>query len=765
MRSKIVSYKLITIILLNVVFPFLLSGSEVRQESDNKIRQGIRLHTHLLVNPSDLNENQLGLIRQKQIPVAFFASVSNADIIKKLQPELLNPDSLLVLITDDNLSISGTVEIKTGEADWLDLPADLENHRQKLSCNEFLSVNITADSLPADSLIMNLWGHSGKKPNFIHAKPALVDSCISLIDRLNKRQLIFGVIRDNGRLLSDVSWKDLPERKTNGFFCFPVIWSGGAPLAPYKAGYQFSPDIVLPSPENLKNLKIFNAVKLDPDFGLTDQFVFASKMRNPARGNDEEIIQYNTQFVRDNEKGKCAFFSGKAYIDGGLKSRVALKPNFSITAWIKPTELGQNNCILGKGRDFVLKIHEGELTFTVQGVKDYHSAKTRIPLNQWSFISLVHTGADNVISFYLNGKLTEKISLLKPYIASDYTMLIGSNLWEEFFVGYMKEIKIWDRELNADEIGKQYQINPIRSQFLSSGLILIILLFLGGGTAWAVRRNRKKKRVKFNSAQKAASQVKKQVIPDDPGSTKEQICCFGGLKVIDSEGKDISKKFSPKLKQLFVLILLHSLGGQKGISSKEMSDLLWPGMSPQNSKNIRGTNIQNLKMLLSGCTGFKLVFKDKLWLLEFDEGYFIDFALVENWLNNEENKDSAIAIEQIQKILAILRKGTLLPNMGESWLDAVIDRTSNRIVEYGQQLCQVLTDEKLDNLVLEIAEVISINDPLNEPALRKKISILTRQGKLGLAHTVFDNFVKLYFELYREKYPGDFKSMVSPDIL
>lgn len=763
MRSKIASYKLISIILLNVVFPFLLSGSEVLQESDDKIRQGIRLNAHLLVNPSDLNENQLDLIRQKQIPVAFLASASNTDIIKKLQPGLLSTDSLLVLLTDDNLSIPGAVVIKPGEADGLDLPADLENHRQKLSCNEFLRINITSDSLPADSLIMNLWGHSGKKPNFIQVKKSLVDSCIGLINRLNKRQIIFGVIRDNGRLLSDVSWKDLPERKTNGFFCFPVIWSGGASLSPYKAGYQFSPDIVLPSPENLKNLKVFNAVKLDPDFGLTDQFVFTSKMRNPARGNDEEIIQYNTQFVRDNEKGKCAFFSGKAYVDGGLKSRTALKPNFSITAWIKPTELGQNNCILGKGREFVLKIHEGELTFTVQGVKDYHSVKTRIPLNQWSFISLIHTGSDNVISFYLNGELTEKIKLLTPYVGSDYTMLIGSNLWEEFFVGYMKEIKIWDRELNAEEIGKQYQINPIRAQFISSGLIWIIFLLLGVGTAWAVLRNRKKKRVKFSSAQKAASAVKNQVIPDEPGSSKEQICCFGGLKVIDSEGKDISKKLSPKLKQLFVLILLHSLGGQKGISSKEMSDLLWPGMSPQNAKNIRGTNIQNLKMLLSNCGGFKLAFKDKLWLLEFDEGYFIDFALVENWLNKEENNDSPVAIEQLQKILAVLKKGTLLPNMGESWLDAFIDRTSNRIVEYGQQLCQILTDEKQDNLVLEIAEVISINDPLNEPALRKKINILTRKGKLGLAHTVFDNFVKLYFELYREKYPADFKTLISAE--
>ena len=58
-------------------------------------------------------------------------------------------------------------------------------------------------------------------------------------------------------------------------------------------------------------------------------------------------------------------------------------------------------------------------------------------------------------------------------------------------------------------------------------------------------------------------------------------------------------------------------------------------------------------------------------------------------------------------------------------------------------------------------KVISLNDPLNEPALRKKISILTRQGKLSLAHSVFDNFAKLYSELYQGKYTGDFKSLVA----
>jgi hypothetical protein len=102
--------------------------------------------------------------------------------------------------------------------------------------------------------------------------------------------------------------------------------------------------------------------------------------------------------------------------------------------------------------------------------------------------------------------------------------------------------------------------------------------------------------------------------------------------------------------------------------------------------------------------------------------------------------------------------------MSESWVDPYIDRMSNRIIEFGLNLFRLLPEEKYDALLLEVAEVISINDLLNEPALRKKISILTRQGKLSLAHSVFDNFGKLYFELYQEKYSIDFKSLVNSEV-
>jgi len=760
------SYKFILIILLNV-FPLLLVAES--QDHQDNVRQTQRLLSHLFINPEDLSQQQFDSLLQTQIPLAFLASGEISEKLHGLIARIPKERLPVVVVTEGKVQISGNdspeiIVLTDSDLDRISIRDDAETIKKKLSCKEFLWMVVDSDSIPSVDFFNGLWEQTGKMPNFIQVNPHSMIESADLVSKLNDCQKIFGVVRDGDRLLSGVSWKDLPNRETNGFFSFPISLSGSLPLSPYKAGFQFSPDIVLPSPENLRNPKVFNAVQLDPDFGLTDQYLFSKKINNQKRQNDNEIIPYDIGFVRDKTRGNCAFFSGKAYVDGGLRSRMALKSNFSMTGWIRPTELGANNCILGKGKDFVLKIHQGKLTFTVQGVKDYYSAKTPIPVNQWSFISLVHTGSKNCISFYLNGKLTEKISLLTPYVDSDYTMLIGSNLWEEYFVGYMSEIKIWDRELNEDEIWNEYRSVNTTKQPISTAWLFGLIFVLGVFGFYLRRRFFRKDRTEFN--QKLKSSLSLVPLPFSAGETPgscEHICCFGGLKVIGADGKDVSKKFSPKIKQLFVLILLHSIGGRKGVGSKDLSDCLWPGMSPQNAKNIRGTNIQNLKALLSSCSGIKLVFRDKLWLLEIADSYFIDYAFVEARLNERVLTDVELLANRLPKLLSILKKGPLFSNMNESWVDQYVDRMSNRIIEYGLNLFRLLPEKKFDALLLEVAEVISINDLLNEPALRKKISILTRQGKLSLAHSVFDNFTKLYFELYREKYSGDFKSLVDTE--
>ena len=735
-------------------------------ELPDSVRISIRLKSHILLHPEQLGPSQLDLIFQENIPLAFLFSGSSNDELDRLMATI-PAKNLPVMIISEEESLnqskipSGIFFLNSRNMDKFRTSENQESQLEQLTCNELLWMIADSDSFPSADYFVGFWERTGKLPNFIQVDSQNIRKAAAIVSNLNSQPKIFGVIRNGNDLLADVSWKDFPHRRTNGYFSFPTSSLSSLALAPYKAGYQFSPDIILPSPENLRNMKVFNVVPLDPDFGLTDHYIFSKKIQNLKRKNDDEIINYGLDFKGDKTWKNCAYFSGNAYADCGLMSRSALKPNFSITAWIKPTELGQNNCIIGKGKDFVLKIHDGLLTFTVQGIKDYYSEKTQIPVNQWTFIGLVHSVADNQISFYMNGERTETISLLTPYVQSDYTMLIGSNLWEEFFAGFIHEIKIWDRELNEDQVRNEFLSSKDGQNPVSAGYIIGIIILFGVLGFILFRQIRRKRSAKtLVKPLPVALPNQKTETASSFQDASEKINCFGGLKVINSEGKDISLKFSPKIKQLFVLILLHSGLREKGISSKKLSDHLWPGMSVPKAKNIRGTNIQNLKSLLASCSEIKLVFQDKLWKFEFADGYFIDLFHVEAKLNETLTSDIENIKKELPELLLILKKGTLFPNMSESWVDPYVDRMSDRIIEFGLKIFRLLPEEKFESVLLDMAEVISINDPLNEPALRRKISILIRQGKLSLAHSVFDNFIKLYFEIYKEKYPNDFRSLV-----
>lgn len=736
---------------LSVFLYSLVSLGQIAELDPDSLSRSLLFRSHLLLKPSQLSPELADSMKRSQIPLAVLLADEKAD--DHLKALLASFPERCILVSSSNQAFPNCIAVQSGK---------LEKYGSA-GKSAYQWVESLPDTLWNFQALVQIWEREGRMPVFISAPEGKELRNARLVGQLNRQPKIFGVVRNGDQLLAHVFWKDFPDRNTSGYFSFPIDELKNVAYAPYKPGYRFSPDIILPSPENVLNLKVFNALPLDHDFGLTDEFRFAGKVRNVTRNNDEEITRYGISFGSDTQKGECAFFSGKAYLDGGLKSRAALKPNFTITAWIKPTELGNNNCILGKGKNFVLKIHRGQLTFTVQGVKDYHSPQIPIPANQWSFVSLVHSSAENLVRFYLNGELTDEVKLLSPYTATDNTVLIGSNLWEEFFKGYMAEIKIWERELNSDEIKVEYRrsqsaVGKPKMAWIAGVVLLVGIL----GVGFRMRNVRKKSKPELIAVKEAPRTAVVQNVK--PECIAERITCFGGLKVIGADGADVSKKMSPKIRQLFALILLHSVGSQKGISSKEMSDLLWPGVSPQNAKNIRGTNIQNLKALLAPCSGIKLIFQDKLWFFEFSEECFIDYAFVVNWLSEERYYDLERLTRGLPGFLSVLKNGTFFQNLNESWIDPYVSQVSTRVIEYGESLFQVLQEGKYDTLLLDVAEVISINDPLNEPALRKKISILTRQGKLGLAHLVYDNFGKLYVELYQEKYKGNFKTLTAGEI-
>lgn len=47
---------------------------------------------------------------------------------------------------------------------------------------------------------------------------------------------------------------------------------------------------------------------------------------------------------------------------------------------------------------------------------------------------------------------------------------------------------------------------------------------------------------------------------------------------------EIAYRFGPKIKQMFVLVLLHSYDGQEGISTNKLSAQLWPEKTTTSAK-------------------------------------------------------------------------------------------------------------------------------------------------------------------------------------
>ncbi len=734
----------------------------------------VRLQSRILVDIDEISPANLPFLLNGKSPLAVLISHYRESQQTLLQQLITKKDSLVIL-TDADLHLQWpegvwTPKISLRDVEVLKLDS-LPKKGAALKFNklrELGALYLPNKEMVADSIFLDIWRKSARMPNFIKVDPERVGKVDSIIVKLNARSKVFGAVRSKDGLLAEVYFKRHRNLVANGYFSIPIDLKESLPVfVPHKAGYYFSPDIIFTTPENRDNLKEFTGFPLDFEYGLSDYFVFGTDIRNIARKNNRELIAKNIEIQDDPLHAKVGFFSNGAYVDAGLDSRNALQGSFTISAWVKPTELNVNNSILGKGENFVLKLHNGLLTFTMAGIKDYISKASPVPLGKWTHVALVHSKVNNELLFFVNGQPTDKIKLIEDYDTSDYNILIGSNLWQEFFNGYLGNIKIWERELNANEITREYQgLVGEEREVQSYGLaiwIVLVTLVLVVVVWWLWKRHRH--RFSRNNTVVTSRLPKKESAVNGVGTLEnysEKILCFGPLRIITEEGNDIAKRLSPKLKQLFVIVLLHSIGDKKGISTKKLTESLWPGVGLKNAKNTRGTNIQNLRAILSASKEISLTFRDKNWFLELGANCYCDYQEVLDYMNDLSSGDRTRSyLEQhLPKLIAILKEGRFLANMSDSWLDPFVEKMSNSIIELCWELCNKLDMDAHSVLLYDLASVMYIYDDLNENALQIKLQILIRQGKLSLARTVYDNFVKLYEKIYGESYVLRFEEMV-----
>jgi len=286
---------------------------------------------------------------------------------------------------------------------------------------------------------------------------------------------------------------------------------------------------------------------------------------------------------------------------------------------------------------------------------------------------------------------------------------------------------------------------------------IIIGVFITGIIGLLLMNYFKKKQIKPSKETIISQEHKK----DDPLITLDYpIVFFGGFQMFDKKGNDITGKFTPLLKELFLVLWLYTHRNNKGISSQKLKDLLWYDKSDKSAQNNRAVNITKLKTILKQLGDFSISKKTGYWIIENNSKSLVnDYSqLNKNLLKSKPTK------EDIIHTISITKKGAFLNNLDYTWLDSFKQNITDLIVNNFMNYALKLDIEEDLDFAIDLADCIFNFDTTNEIAVFLKCKVYYIKGNHSLANDTFNKFLKEYNVLYGQEFEHNFNEFISLDI-
>ena len=230
--------------------------------------------------------------------------------------------------------------------------------------------------------------------------------------------------------------------------------------------------------------------------------------------------------------------------------------------------------------------------------------------------------------------------------------------------------------------------------------------------------------------------------------TKASIKLFGEFRVYDKNGVDITRKFSPMLRELFCLLLCHYQEG--GISVRALNSILWYDKDKHSARNNRSVYLARLKKILEGVGEYAISKNGEFLSLESEE-INIDYY---DFIHIVTSDDKSLA--NVEFLLNIIKNGNFLQTCEYTWSDNIKSNVSDEVVSYFEKFLLTFNIKDNPELVINVCNAIFLFDSLDEVALRYKCRAYKEIGNHTLAKQLYANFTKEYSELYHEDFNKSF---------
>ena len=604
---------------------------------------------------------------------------------------------------------------------------------------------------------INTWKNTGKVINFLIFDQYDRDYR-ALINHIKTQRRLSGTISYNRQPLDKVFWEGDFNAVTYGEYSFPFTLSDDIHLRPVSPGFRFVPEEV--NIEGIKKAETQNfiAVPLDISDNMTARLPFDEEIKDEGPFKFK-IENKGGNITKDRNREDVLLLDGKSYMSIGKADDLGISnSDFTVSAWIKlareNTREKRDFSILGTQESY----YRGGLHLQTRDNRPYFGffsndlwGNTHFVPNKWYHVVWRYNKYNQEQAIYVNGK-KDVSSLNHPPFVSNSDIFIGRSISQRnLFEGKIDDLIIWNRTLGEEEIWNLYQDVSLGEQnnillffvrykfWLGAALFAIVLLLL-----FSKRKN--------TQANKEISSIAFK----DRTPTKNTIKLFGEFQVIDKNGEDITGKFTPRLKQIFIYLIIKSKKSHQGVTSVEFINEIWPSFDRKKAINNRGVSISKLRHLLELMDTVTIANNQERWRIDFSGDVYCDYydsldKIDSNLFNNREKLNS---------FLSIVQRGAFLFDCKDNAFDEEKGNYSNKIIDI---LTRLLFDFDIDqnpDLVIKIADRILAADDLNEEALKYKIKALIVLRQANQAKFLFKSFKEKHKEIYEEDFSISFEELL-----
>lgn len=659
--------------------------------------------------------------------------------------------------TDDYVFQISANRIQTASSSKTNLELFLIYDFENLPVNSVSPSNI--QNLVPDyiNFLLENWTRYGKKPNFIFVGDKILNFSF-IISQLNSFTWITGTIRGTGKTLEKVYWKNPEVSVTGGRFSFPYRGGDELTLTPFVPGYEMIPEQIIVTGEmEVPESYHIMANSLNLSQGLLGSFHFENEIRN-VLSPEKTYSGENYSFSQDIERGTVLRLPENSNVNLGPPDIYGLRnSSFTVSCFVKFAEILEfgDNAVLGNyeseyRRGLHLILRSGHPYFGLWA-NDYISEEKLEP-NVWYHMVwryIVETGEQAI---FLNGRNIGSSDGHPPFSGTG-DIHLGSALSQGASLrGYIDDLHFWNRPLGSEEISRLalneevktiQETKPTQNFFENNTqklvFILLAILFIAIVLYLIFR---KKKTTKEGNPEWVYKK-----------SAANQIRLFGGFKAIDRLGNEISAQFTPKVKELFLFILLATLKNQNGASVAEIDDQLWPDLPTKKVSNNRAVTLNKLRKILQNFDGVEIVTQNGHLLAKTGQSFFCDYAEAYKLCQIAGGMDKT----QLETFFHLVKRGRFLKGLNWEWLDEIRGYTGNQVIDNLLKLAAYYNAENDLPGMEALAKRILEYDDLNEEATWLQVWVLRQMNNTHQARFHFESFCSKYKNTQGENYPMSFE--------